>query len=79
MQCAPIDQGGQVLKHKVRLCVQNNIQEHQSGIPLVGLWPDLCSVITKLPATETMLFGIKKREKKENVGTNMKSYKYIYT
>lgn len=60
----------QIAKTQVQsLYIENiyklQLQEHQCGIPLVGLWPDLCCVITKLTGSGTMLFDIKKRKKSD--------------
>lgn len=61
----------QIAKTQVRSLYIEQLQEHQCGIPLVGLWPDLCCVITKLTGSGTMLFDIKKRKKSDPFRTEI--------
>lgn len=61
----------QIAKTQVQSLYIEQLQEHQCGIPLVGLWPDLCCVITKLTGSGTMLFDIKKRKKSDPFRTEI--------
>lgn len=61
----------QIAKTQVQSLYIEQSQEHQCGIPLVGLWPDLCCVITKLTGSGTMLFDIKKRKKSDPFRTEI--------